>query len=310
MYELANIYCTQGAVVFSQKRQEMIENNERSEDQSMFVDKNTGWEIGRRAFVEEISFDDQGRVIATGAVMEDHPEESATHQAPMSAPSVKGIHQILSVLCPALGIIKNDVQEFVVRIAHDLTLSIETNEQYAFIVSKQPVKDKSKKPDPYETFYHKVLISCVTSALLVRIQTAIPTLPRSHTKTIPSMSPSYEGYPLTDQNNQSGIQYVSFIVHSLKQKQDPIWKHAENPTIVGKRMLKKLETLSLLPEIQRLYEKKGNNCLKRKLPASRYLLCKHGHDFYLHCIRFLPPWYLLPNAPRPLQKNFIESLYV
>ena len=281
VYQLAKVFQEGGADAFAKQQQALVQNNKRSEDDAMFVDKATGWEIGRRMLVEEIEFDEQGRVLSSSAVLEPETVPSEiTH-----VPSSKLIMQVLNHLCPVLGVITQDVQDFVLRMAQELMLGIESKEQYTTIMTQQY---KGKKIPPYQNFYDKLVITCVTSALLIRIQTAIPKLHRTHAKTCQSVAPTFHGYPLTDISDQSGIQYLACVLHSLKQTSTTsVWHSMEPAKHMAQLLLPKLKTLYVNPEVQGMYKNKRDQLAKKSTASKVQIPAIQTWP------RFMPPLYPL-----------------
>ena len=283
VFLLASAYTQRGESAMTTLQDQMIVDSEYSEEMGAYMDKTTGWEICRRPFVEELAFDEQGRVVHTGEAMEPNQETIPTMDT--LSPASKLVLQITETICQALGIHTEDVPDFILRWSHDVIASIENETQYVNIMKSKFV---GKRIPPYEQFYHKHVILSVAATVLVCIQTAIPTLRRKKAK-VCATPVSFDGYPLTDIDQLSGIQYLACVLASLKTATG-LWNSVDTAKTTQQLLVSKVKQLYLRPEINKLYDQK-----KRKVVLIKETLVIPTVKIWN---AFLPP--LGPTQHKPL----------
>jgi hypothetical protein len=170
------------------------------------------------------------------------------------------IYNIASVLMTNMDIQNDDILEFTMRLSSQKLKKVVVSEnEYAIRVEKAAKKDLKTPMPPYPTYKHRTMIILVSSVLFVAIQTVTPALkPR---KTFPNCVKSFRGFPLSGEEDTSGIKYVSCVIGKTKSSIVP-WNSVEKVSVAAleKGMIEMMKKNILSDqEIEQLYQIKKEN---------------------------------------------------
>lgn len=235
---------------------------ELSEDGEAVVDKYTGYVLRKIDESTDEGFTEDGFRQVTRSVLERDATEvikdvifqNSTQSSvlkerlPTSDPRLRVCYATFDILVTKTGLLKKDVEdksieEFV--IGHTMQIvgkTIMSEEIYnTQIVEKAKKKEGKTKVPPYEKYCNKLVIVATACMFLLRIQTAIPSI--HLTKTFEDCVRSYEGYPVGDKTNVSGMTFIACLLIKTA-----------NASIVPWDSIVKIKTENLVAQMIQLYE--------------------------------------------------------
>ena len=243
-----------------------VSNGMESDNGGEIVDKYSGYVLCRKDFNIDEGFTDEGFKIVTRDIIQEDTGISYLKQKQKEAslrenPENERIDIIYLAMIERIGLPPNLLHEFVIRISSELILKeLYTKEKYERLrrnkIKKMKDNNESKPMDSYDVYLLQSTILIVSSVIFVGIQTMVPSI--NLTKTFPNCIRSYSGYPLTRDDDLSGIEYVSCILHKLKSSYDP-WlgiRHLSMKTLTSRIHKVISKTLIEHPEVSELYLKK------------------------------------------------------
>lgn len=224
LFELASTYVSGGD--YQNKQDQLCSSHgQMSDDGDSIVDKYSGYVIRKLDFSSEEGFDDQGFRVTTNEILQKDLktiiEESLRNKDKIfENETTQTVYNIYTILCENLGIPSDGMEEWVMRVSVEL---IETNvkketayEKFAEKMEKQ----KGKRPLPYKTYRNQTIILIVSAALLITIQTAVPSFKPK--KTAPGCVRSFSGYPMNGgEEDLTGLQYITCVVNKTKSAITP-----------------------------------------------------------------------------------------
>jgi hypothetical protein len=218
-----------------------------SEDGDSIVDKHTGGEFTLRKieFSTDEGYTDEGYKVTTHSIMENDmagmilgklDKKDAAKQAALRTFEDKDtqmIYNVFKTLAAHIGIshdaTETNIEDFVLRNSLDMLRDetiVSSEETYVAAMQKAAAAAAEKKaPVPWIVYKHQTLITLVACNILVAIQTTIPSFKTR--KTFPRCVRSFDGYPLTGEENTDGIRYLACILYESKGSNAP-WDSIKN----------------------------------------------------------------------------------
>ena len=174
----------------------------------------------------------------------------------LSNPKAKLINNVITVLAQKLGLNLDEQRENIIN--HVLLALDETVDSIEVFEEKQKTK---KKKQTYEDVFNASLLTFTLSYISLYISVSIPSLQSK--KTFPGCKKSFQGYPVTGDEDLSNIEYVACIAASIESKTYP-WKSLPKNKDKIKISLKKTFDAYILrkTEVQALIEQKKNYLLQ------------------------------------------------
>lgn len=202
-----------------------------SDDGNAWVDKYSGYIIGRIDFDTEEGYDEQGFKINTRDLLEEDISKKIMGEKQdqeYENPLARQINNIVFSMSSFMGIDLTNQKDFIIK----NTLSSMVNEEIipsksTYEKSIQIAVSKGKKLPSYETVYDSSLIYLTLSYMLIGILTSIPSIKSK--KTFPNCIRSFTGYPLTGIEDKTAINYISCIAHKIKSSIKP-WNSISKTT--------------------------------------------------------------------------------
>jgi hypothetical protein len=197
------------------------EQGEISDDGDSWVDKHSGYVIKKIDFDTEEGFTEDGFKDVSRAVLEKDIGSVVLQKQTkkFDDPNTQTISNIISTLSQYMGINIDSQREFIINSTlYALKTTLPTEEDYKIQTIKADKKGK-KALMSYSDLYNSSLIYITAAFYLLGIQINIPSI--TTRKTFPNCIKSFEGFPLTDAADKSGIVYIACVMHKLKKSSDP-----------------------------------------------------------------------------------------
>lgn len=310
---------------------------ELSTDGDSVVDKHTGYVLKRVDDSAEEGYDESGSKITTNSIIEKDAvdvvlkEMEKGKEKVFKTETATKVYKIFSVLKMRTGIKDEDedIENFVMKHSmHFLCNSAKLPTECVFnekvFLSQREFDDAEKakalkklnyKKQNYNSYMNKNIIATTVSMFLIAIQTSIPGIkPR---KTYPNCSYSYGGFPMTSDNDLSGITFLSCVVKSfvkegvLARPQKELWESIKYSTVedLTKNMRDVLNTL--IVDVDTRYNYLVELYLKKKeyaqLEMTRRLV---DYGQVKKWSLFLPPLvpFTIVKSIKPLEPTFDTEL--
>jgi hypothetical protein len=188
-----------------------------SDDGAYWVDKHSGITISRKDFDTDEGFEN-GRKIVSRAVAEEDFESRYMREVRQAhatvvkyiTPETKIMFRISSAVAGFMNISLSSQMEFIVKLASSTLMTrgiLPTEAEY-----KRSIAAKSKdghKSRPYETIYNETIMFLTLGAILIGIQTSIPSVVTK--KTYPGCVRSFSGFPFDGDGDTSGLAYIACV---------------------------------------------------------------------------------------------------
>jgi hypothetical protein len=264
-----------------------------SDSGDAIVDKFSGFTVRAIDFANEEGYDDAGFKITTHAFLQKGEVEKAVENI-MNMYTDKKLEQVCEgdraqMICDLLGGISSqighpltDIRDFCVRIISNLCDQlIDTEEKYNKEAKKMEEKKGIKLP-PYKKRSQQLILLITTCVLFMTIQTETPAFQTK--KSMPGCVKSFKGYPLTGEEDTSGLLYMACVLSKMEKKLEP-WNTLERlTTAMIHEQLKKIATHAL----------KNAEMDERYLKKREYAILHEDEEIPLeHSInrwyQFLPP---------------------
>ena len=282
-----------------------------SDDGDSIVDKYSGRILRKIDFVEEEIYNEHGFRVQTHDIIEkDLETRIGLILAPKQRPVFENkqneiIYNILDSICEHIGIDIKMIQEFVMRTTSELwSTEITPDKQFQYAKLSKKVLDKTgKSAIPFEIHCDRLMFWYLVSAMLVSIQTAIPSFIVK--KTFPGCRRSFSGYPMTGIEDKNGIKYLACVLHKMKNKNDP-WKSIEilSKDIYVSKLSETLETIIRRPDIKSLYD------IKRELHGDEIVPEEHNVAKWLSFLPPVVPYEIgtIQTVPREFENDLLELM--
>ena len=316
LFQLALYFVEEPGRYFQMMENVIKEDGVLSDDGDAWVDKHSGYIIKRIDFDVEEGYEegfkkksrellekDEGDAVLDGSVKQ-------TVAKKVDTPETKMVKKVIHALCDFMGIRLEHQQEFILQIVSlTLPLALPTENDY-----KKRVEESAKrgKPiPPYKFIYNMSILFLTVDAVLIGIQTSIPSIKTR--KTYPGCVRSFDGFPLEGAGDYSGMNYLACVLFKIKSKVEPYNSLGKmNETDIGGRMKTIMETYYL-----------NDDTVKRKFQDKAYYLVNRttgSNDEAIpqeHTIErwgsFLPP--LIPfkmksvsNITSEFKRNLLSDL--
>lgn len=234
-----------------------------SDDGDAFVDRYSGFVIRKIDFVAEEGYNEAGFKIVSGDIIEKDMavliKEALIKKSDkiFEDKDTQLIYNVLSAICENIGIDISEIEDFVLRTTTKWIKTdkdIMTPEQY-IIFTKKIQDTKQKRVDTYEYYKNQLIIFYIAGMIHVAIQTKIPGL---KTKLAPPAGcvRSFTGYPLSGEEDTTGIKFISCIVNKSKSPNINPWSAIQRiPLTIIIRSIRDIiqKKIAELPEIIDLY---------------------------------------------------------
>ena len=293
LYELAYCYITGGD--YNLKLEEICHTHgAKSDSGNMIEDKYSGFMIRMIEYSDEEGFNEAGFKISTHAFIEKTTEETVLEKLMKTNASASMITQVCEnprsqLICDILtGISKNigmpltTIKETVVRIASAICDKLIVDEAAYTKQAKKEEEKKGVKLPSYKKRSNQLTILITATTLFTVIQTELPSF--STKKVVPGCVKSFKGYPLTGEEDTSGIKYMACVLYKMKAAFEPWDAVSKMPTDMIFEQMKKI-TVAVLKnaEIDERYLIKREHLLmnpEEEIPED-HMIEKWKH--------FLPP---------------------
>ena len=282
-----------------------------SDDGNAWVDKYSGYVIGRIDFDTEEGYDEQGFKINTRDLLQVDISEKimgniggGDELKQYENPTARQIYNVLYAMSTFMGIDLTNQRDFIVK---QTMVSLQNEaivpSKSSYEKSLQLAQSKGKKLPPYETIYDSSLIYLTLSFMLIGILTSMPSIKSK--KTFPNCIKSFTGYPLTGIEDKTSMVYLSCVAHKIKSSIKP-WKS-----------ISKANQANILAKLEAVLENYviPNKEVQLKLNEKREYLSSQEqeelipveHDI-INWINFLPPLrHVKLKTPQMVSSEFKSS---
>lgn len=284
-------------------------------DGNAIVDKYSGYVLKKIDFVMQETYNEEGFVIQTHDIMEKELGQELTEvMSKQKRPTFENeineiIYNVGTTLSSNIGIKFENIQEFVIRLTNEVIDANLKNEDTYNKNLELLFEKKGKRGIVYEIYKSRFILWSIAAALLVAIQTSIPSY-RS-TKTFKGCKRSFSGYPLTGGvEDKSGIEYIACVMYNLKSSIKP-WNSIEKlkKSIYSEKIFETLEKFIIdkRPDINELYSKKRKYILDN---PDQYIPDEHNVEKWKHYLPPVVPYKLSRVEPlsRDFERTFLDAM--
>ena len=319
LYKLALVFSVGGN--YSEKLAEVCHNvGVISDDGDSIVDKYTGYVLRKIDFVTEDEFTEEGMRVMSHDILEDEIETrlgkilaiDSSGKTTGSVTSIfenelnQRIYNISRAICQQIGMQIDTIQDFVLLTTTELMEKYVQSEEVYEKKAQAMEKKKGVRPIPYEIYKDRYMFWIIASAILISIQTAIPSFRTK--KTFPGCVRSFQGYPLDGGvEDLSAIQYIACVMFKIKSSASP-WNSIErlNLEAYTTKIRETLEKI-ILPDrvdIEQMYVKKREYMM---LHSDEVVPVEHNIDRWP---TFLPPVipFTIISKLRSISKEFEREM--
>lgn len=273
----------------------------QSDDGDNVVDKYSGYVLKSIEVVNEDMFNESGiKIMADELLEQDIADQTVEftrkkEKGPklydnLFGTLVSGVYQLLST---NTDIQIASIEDFVMK------YTVEFVSKQNIILSesayKKMVKMETKRVLPsYELYREERVIMYTTAIFLIAIQVSIPSIGKS--KTFLKCTRSFDGYPMSGEEDKSGIEYLACLIYNMKSKTEILKSISEfaQPELKQKGLKQKAIEERLFNCIKKFTD--NNSVVDEQMKAKReYLMThpdsmetpvKHNLNKWIH---FLPP---------------------
>lgn len=201
------------------------ENGVLSDDGDAWVDKYSGYIIKRIDFDVEEGYE-EGFKKKTRDVLEGDEGDAVSNDVSeteknlnkVDSPETKMVKNVIRALTSFMGIRLEHQQEFILQIVSiALPLALPTESDYKNRV--QESAKRGKQIPPYKVIYNMTILFLTLGAILIGIQTSMPSIKTR--KTFPGCVRSFDGFPLEGTGDYSGMNYLACILSKMEKKVEP-----------------------------------------------------------------------------------------
>lgn len=193
-----------------------------SDDGDSWVDKHSGYIIRKIDFDVDEGYEDGFRITSreimekdAGELLNESLKDSKNDKKTKKYKNAETVIMVnvLHAFSEFMGIDLENQQDFILKIANEaLPFAIPlTEEQYKSKIQEDAKKGKSTIP--YKTFYNYNLLFLSMAAILIGIQTSIPSVKTK--RTYPGCVRSFSGYPVDGGGDYGGLKYMGCIAHKI-----------------------------------------------------------------------------------------------
>lgn len=224
IYQLAQCF-VETPDLYLKKVDEIINaSGKESDDGDAWVDEHTGEVICRRDFDTEEGYE-QGYKMRSREIMEADAADGMFDASKSTKESVKYetveskmANKVINSVANFMGIDIDSRREFILKIINDtLPIAMPKEQDY---VEKVKARAKAGKSMPkYVVIFNSTIMYLTLGALLIGIQTSIPSIKTR--KTFPGCVRSFVGYPFDGDGDMSSLNYIACIAYKVKTDSDP-----------------------------------------------------------------------------------------
>jgi len=266
LYDLAYCYISGGD--YNLKLEEICHTHgARSDSGNMIEDKYSGFMIRMIEYSDEEGFNEAGFKVSTHAFIEKATEDKVLENLLKNSgnktietqvcenPRSQFICNILTGISKNTGIQMNTINESVVRIASAVCDKLIIDEAAYLKQAKKEEEKKGINLPPYKKRSNQLTILITATTLFTVIQTEMPAF--STNKVVPGCVKSFKGFPLTGEEDTSGLKYMACIINKMKAAYEP-WDSVNKMTVdmLFEQMKKIAGSVLKNPEIDGRYLKK------------------------------------------------------
>lgn len=289
LYDLAFCYITGGDYALKLEKI-CFTNGAKSESGNMIEDKYSGYMIRMIEYSDEEGYNEAGFKISTHAFIENDNQDDVLTDLlnPVVQPFIcenpqtQLICDILTSIGKNIGLPIEDKKETLVRIAVSMCDKLIVDEDTYIKQAKKEEEKKGIKLPPYKKRSNQLTIMITSVVLFIIIQTEVPSFSIKYL--MPGCIKSFNGYPLTGEEDTSGILYMSCILNKMKSTFEP-WDS-----------IKKMTSSMIFEQLKKIAGSALKNTLVDELYLKKreYLLLNPNIDIPQHhsiskWIHFLPP---------------------
>ena len=196
-----------------------------SDDGDAWVDKHSGYVIKQIGFDTEEGYELSGFKMVSREVLEDDANAGGVSEELLKKygdPKAEMVNNVISAMASYMGINLDttNMREFVIRNTLLITNKImPAKEEYQ--KREELAAKKQKKIPSYDTAFYTALLMTTLSYFLTGALIAVPAI-RTR-KQFPGCVKSFTGYPLTGDDDVSGLIYVACVANKIKSSATP-WK--------------------------------------------------------------------------------------
>ena len=196
---------------------------EKSDDGEKIVDKYSGYAIRTIDYDTSEGYDEAGYRIVSREVLEEDIGNilmQMSYKMPkvLQSPNADMISKVVAALDKNVGINISSQTDFIIKNVTDaLKKFIPNKGEYASRVTA--ARARGKKIPTYEKMYDNALMILTIGYYIVAIQTMIPSV-ITH-RTFPGCIRSFDGYPLDNDGNMSGLRYIICVALKLRSTARP-----------------------------------------------------------------------------------------
>ena len=287
---------------------EEIKNEQGVDMDNIIFDKESGWEISKITLDTDEGYDESGRKLQSKEIMEKDAGAIMLQSQTITPkeldklihnPKGKIVNNILTSVSNYLGIILDNQREEIIK--HVLIALEETVDSQEIYEREAEYKLKGGiKSKPYLDIFNASLLVYTLSYLALYIVISIPSIQSK--KAYPGCKRSFNGYPLTGDEDLTNLEYIACVASGIKTSQYP-WKTLpKNKDKIMKIMKNSLDGYILKQtDVQVLIEQKKNYLLQNEdnlIPVELDIK---------NWINFLPPLQPITNStPANLSPEFRE----
>jgi hypothetical protein len=289
LYTLAFCYISGGD--YTLKMDEICHTHgTKSDSGNMIEDKYSGFMIRMIEYSDEEGYNESGFKVSTHAFIEKSGEEQVLEKLMKSSlpiqvcenPRAQMICDILSGISKNLGISMIDIRDMTLRIASSVCDRLISDEDTYTKQAKKEEEKKGVRLPPYKKRANQLTLIITATVLFTVIQTEVPSF--STKRVMPGCVKSFNGYPLTGEENISGIKYMACIMNKMKAAFEP-WDAISKMTVdmIFEQMKKIVGSVLKIAEIDDRYLKKREYLLanpEKDIPQ------EHTIEKWKH---FMPP---------------------
>ena len=311
LYELAATFVQGGD--YQLKLEEICHTHGLMSDSGdAIVDKFSGFAVRAIDFAEEDGFDDAGFKVTTHAFIQKGEVDKAVENI-LDMYSNKDEKQVCEgeraqMICNLLGGLAGqighpfaEIRDFCVRITSALCDKlIDTEEKYNR-EAKKAEENKGIKLPPYKTRSQQLTVLITATVLFMTIQTETPSFQTS--KSMPGCVKSFKGYPLSGEEDLTGIHYMACVLSKMEKKIEPWNTISKLTTAMIQEQIKKISTVALKnAEIDDRYLKKREYMIANDADE---IPDEHSIGKWLH---FLPPLVPISVTTDSVSPDFKDGL--